>query len=173
MAKRVAAGLRLGSGVEPAATTVPARREIKPSPALSIIGKDPHTLKGRVIGLLVSDGAIVLDRSLACGSQKGGRQAQNRRSACRVPRRDNVLEADQHGHHDFDGAVMYRRGRRRIKAIGHVPAAKPLLRRAGIVDEVMDVGIVRLTGADTVAGFIDIAKKTRVWDREPKVRNLP
>ena len=37
----------------------------------------------------------------------------------------------------------------------------------------MDVGIVRLTGADTVAGFIDIAKKTRVWDREPKVRNLP
>jgi catalase len=57
MAKRVAAGLRLGHEIEPAATTVPARCEIKPSPALSIIGKDPHTLKGRVIGVLVSDGA--------------------------------------------------------------------------------------------------------------------
>jgi hypothetical protein len=33
MAKRVATGLRLGTGIEPAATTVPARREIKPSPA--------------------------------------------------------------------------------------------------------------------------------------------
>ena len=60
-----------------------------------------------------------------------------------------------------------------LKAIGHVPAAEPLLRRAGIVDELVDGGIVRLTGADTVAGFINIAKKTCVWDCEPKVRNLP
>src|SRR6516225_11689022 len=57
MANRVAAGLGLGCGIEPAATKVPARRQIKPSPALSIIGKAPQTLKGRVIGLLVSDGA--------------------------------------------------------------------------------------------------------------------
>ena len=60
-----------------------------------------------------------------------------------------------------------------LKTISHVPAAEPLLRRAGIIDEQIDDGIVRLTGTDAVAGFIDVAKKTRVWDREPKVRNLP
>jgi hypothetical protein len=32
---------------------------------------------------------------------------------------------------------------------------------------------VRLTGTDAVAGFINVAKKTRIWDREPNVRNLP
>ena len=41
MAKRVRAGLRLEKAIEPAATNVPARRQIKPSPALSIIGKAP------------------------------------------------------------------------------------------------------------------------------------
>ena len=60
-----------------------------------------------------------------------------------------------------------------LKAIGHVPAAEPLHRRAGIIDEPTDAGIVCLAGTDAVAGFIDVAKKTRVWDREPKVRNLP
>ena len=56
MAKRVAAGFRIGKAIEPAATKVPARRRIKTSPALSIIGKAPQTLKGRVVDLLVSDG---------------------------------------------------------------------------------------------------------------------
>jgi hypothetical protein len=32
---------------------------------------------------------------------------------------------------------------------------------------------VSLAGADAVAGFIAAAKKTRIWDCEPKVRNLP
>jgi hypothetical protein len=59
-----------------------------------------------------------------------------------------------------------------LKVIGHVPAAEPLLRRSGIADELTDAGIVRLTGVDAVAGLIDVAKKTRIWDREPKVRNL-
>ena len=59
------------------------------------------------------------------------------------------------------------------QTIGHVPAAEPLLRRAGIIPELTDAGRVRLAGTDAVAGFIDVAKKTRVWDREPKVRNLP
>jgi catalase len=60
-----------------------------------------------------------------------------------------------------------------LKVIGNVPAAKPLLRRAGITEELVDGGVVSLAGADAVAGFIAAAKKTRIWDREPKVRNLP
>ena len=31
-----------------------------------------------------------------------------------------------------------------LKVIGHVPAAEPLLRRAGIIDELTDAGLVRL-----------------------------
>src|SRR6202022_2543386 len=56
MAERVAVGLRLKGAIEPAATKVSAARQIKPSPALSIIGKAPQTLKGRFIGCLISDG---------------------------------------------------------------------------------------------------------------------
>jgi hypothetical protein len=41
--------LRLKGGIEPAAVKVPAQRQIKPSPALSIIDKAPQTLKGRVV----------------------------------------------------------------------------------------------------------------------------
>jgi hypothetical protein len=46
-----------------------------------------------------------------------------------------------------------------LKVIGHVPAAKPLLRRAGIAEELIDAGVVALTGANTVVGFIAAAKK--------------
>jgi catalase len=191
--------LRLGSGVEPAATTVPARREIKPSPALSIIGKDPHTLKGRVIGLLVSDGA---DRGLiealrAAVKKEGAKLKIVAPHVGGAKTSDGMLlEADQQLagapsiFFDAVAVIVSEAGAQELareavaldfvsdafnhlKAIGHVPAAEPLLRRAGIVDELMDGGIVRLTGAHAVAGFIDIAKKTRVWDREPKVRNLP
>ena len=57
--------------------------------------------------------------------------------------------------------------------IGYLPAAKPLLKRAGITSELVDAGVVKLDGANAIAGFIAAAKKTRIWDREPKVRNLP
>jgi len=60
-----------------------------------------------------------------------------------------------------------------LKVIGYVPAAKPLLRRVGIADELLDAGVVSLGSIDAVEGFIATAKKTRIWDREPKVRNLP
>ena len=60
-----------------------------------------------------------------------------------------------------------------LKVIGYVPAAKPLLQRAGITDELVDGGVVKLPAADAIAGLIAAAKKTRIWDREPIVRNLP
>src|SRR5262249_42343547 len=60
-----------------------------------------------------------------------------------------------------------------LKVIGHVPGAKPLLRRAGIADELLGAGVVSLVSIDAVEGFIAAAKRTRIWDREPKVRNLP
>ena len=83
MAKRVSAGLRLGKAIEPATTTAPARRQIRPSPALSIIGKAPQTLKGRVIALLVSDGVDCADRILECGNPQRRGSPEDNSSACR------------------------------------------------------------------------------------------
>jgi catalase len=199
MAKRVSAGLRLGKAIEPAATTVPARRQIKPSPALSIIGKAPETLKGRVIALLVSDG-------VDCGLIEALRQAVQKEGAkvkIVAPHvggantgDGKLLEADMQLagapsiFFDAVTVIVSETGARELareaaaldflsdafnhlKVIGYVPAAKPLLQRAGITDELVDAGVVKLDGANTIAGFIAAAKKTRIWDREPKVHNLP
>src|SRR5215469_8796106 len=193
MAKRVAAGLRLGSGIEPAATTVPARREIRRSPALSIINKDPYTLKGRVIGLLISDGAdgALIEALRAAVKKQGARIKIVAPHVGGAKTGDGkLLEADLQlagapsTFFDAVAVIVSEAGARELtreaaaldfvsnafshlKTIGHVPAAEPLLRRAGITDELTDAGIVRLTGTDAIAGFIDVAKKTRVWDREP------
>jgi catalase len=59
-----------------------------------------------------------------------------------------------------------------LKIIGHVPAAAPLLRRAGVSEDLADEGLVPLRDSGSVAKFIATAKKMRVWAREPKVRNI-
>jgi catalase len=60
-----------------------------------------------------------------------------------------------------------------LKVLGYAAAAEPLLRRAGITAELADEGVIPLANVGAVAGFIAAAKKMRVWDREPKVRNIP
>jgi hypothetical protein len=59
-----------------------------------------------------------------------------------------------------------------IKAIGCVPATKMLLQRAGITEELVDDDVVTFAGVDAIAGFVGAARNGRIWDREPKVRNL-
>ena len=199
MAKRVSAGLRLGKAIEPAATTVPARRQIKPSPALSIIGKLPQTLKGRVIALLVSDGVDCgLIESLRQAVQKEGAKVKlvaphvggAKTGDGKLLEADMQLAGAPSIFFDAVTVIVSETGARELareaaaldflsdafnhlKVIGYVPAAKPLLQRAGITDELVDAGVVKLDGANAIAGFIAAAKKTRIWDREPKVRNFP
>jgi catalase len=199
MAKRVAAGLRIGKAVEPAETKIPVRRQIRTSPALSIIGKAPQTLKGRTIAVLASDG-------VDCALIEALRAAVHKEGACLkivashvggVQTADGkMLEADMQLagapsiFFDAVAVVVSEAGTRELareaaalgfisdafnhlKVIGYYPAAKPLLQRAGITDELVDAGVVKLGGSDAVPGFVTAARKTRVWDREPKVRNLP
>jgi len=199
MAKRVPDGLCLGSAIEPAATKVPARRHIKPSPALSIIGKAPQTLKGRVIGMLVSDGADPsLIETLRAAVKKQGASVKiiapqvggARTCDGKLLQADQQLAGAPSVFFDAVAVIVSEAGARELvreaaavgflsdafnhlKVIGLFPLPKSLLQRAGITEEPMDGGIVALTGADAVAGFIDVAKKGRIWDREPKLRNLP
>ena len=60
-----------------------------------------------------------------------------------------------------------------LKIIGYVPAAEPLLRRAGVTADLGDGGVVALADARAIPKFIVAAKKLRMWEREPKVRYLP
>ena len=199
MSNRVAAGLRLAGVVKPAATQVPARREIKASPALSIIGKAQQTLKGRVVGLLVSDPVdCALVEALRAAVQKEGARLKiiaPHVGGAKTPdgkmlKADLQLAGAPSIFFDAVAVIVSEAGIpelmreaaaldfvsdafNHLKVIGHVPAAKPLLRRAGIADELLDAGVVPLVSIDAVEGFIAAAKRTRIWDREPKVRNLP
>jgi catalase len=199
MSNRVAGGLRLAGVVEPATTKVPARLEIKPSPVLSIIGKAQQTIKGRVVGLLVSDRVDrTLVEALRAAVQKEGAKLKiiaphvggAKTSDGKMLEADLQLAGAPSIFFDAVAVIVSEAGIpelireaaaldfvsdafNHLKVIGYVPAAKPLLRRAGIADELLDAGVVSLGSIDAVEGFISAAKKTRFWDREPKVRNLP
>jgi catalase len=197
--KRVAAGLRLEGAIRPAETKTPARREVKPSPALSIIGKAPKTLKARVIGCLISDGAdgAIIDALLQAAEKEGAkvkivapRVGGAKTADGKMVAADLRLVGGPSVLFDAVALILSEAGCKELaresaavdfvadafnhlKVIGFVPAAEPLLRRAGITAELADEGVVPLANAGAVAGFIDAAKKMRIWDREPKVHNIP
>lgn len=56
LAKRVAAGLALDKLPEAPKAAAPVQ-QLKPSPALQLIGKMKDTLKGRAVGILIADGS--------------------------------------------------------------------------------------------------------------------
>ncbi|HEU0156735.1 MAG TPA: catalase [Stellaceae bacterium] len=198
LAQRVAAGLRIDGIVERAETKVPARREVRPSPALSILAKAPQTIKGRVVGCIVSDGAdgALVEALRQAVEQEGARLKIVAPHVGGAKLADGkTLAADMSidgGPSVFFDAVAVvvsdEAGKKlareaaavdfiadafnHLKVVAHVPAALPLLRRAGIGDDLVDEGVVALRGTSSVAGFIAAAKKIRVWAREPKVRNI-
>jgi catalase len=198
LAQRVAAGLRIDGIVERAETKVPARREVRPSPALSILAKGPQTIKGRVVGCIVSDGAdgALVEALRQAVEQEGARLKIVAPHVGGAKLADGkTLAADMSidgGPSVFFDAVAVvvsdEAGKKlareaaavdfiadafnHLKVVAHVPAALPLLRRAGIGDDLVDEGVVALRGTSSVAGFIAAAKKIRVWAREPKVRNI-
>ncbi len=190
LAKRVADGLGMALPDKTPAAAEPI--DLEPSPAVRLIGKYPDSLKGRKVGVLVTDGAdgavvtAVQDAAKAAGAaveiiapKRGGAKLKD----------GSMLKAD----HQLAGApsvlfdavalVLSADGCQQLltegaavdfakdafghlKAIGHTPEAQPLLDKAGVE---ADAGVVDLSnGADA---FIQPAA-TRQWDREPKVRTL-
>ncbi|EKY29908.1 catalase [Brevundimonas diminuta 470-4] len=190
LAKRVADGLGMALPDKTPAAAEPI--DLEPSPAVRLIGKYPDSLKGRKVGVLVTDGTdgavvtAVQDAAEAAGAaveiiapKRGGAKLKD----------GSMLKAD----HQLAGApsvlfdavalVLSADGCQQLltegaavdfakdafghlKAIGHTPEAQPLLDKAGVE---ADAGVVDLSnGADA---FINPAA-TRQWDREPKVRTL-
>ena len=190
LAQRVADGLGMKLPAKSKAATEP--RDMAPSPSLGIIGKYQPTLQGRIVAILVSDGAdatvitAAKKQATAAGAsvkivaQKigGATLADGSKIAAdgqlagmpSVLFDAVILALSEEGCRALldDGAAIdfCRNAFGHLKAIGFTPEAKPLLDRAGIEP---DEGVIELSGG--LQYFIEQAK-TRFWAREPSVRQL-
>jgi len=190
LAARVADGL----GMDLPKASAPAAEpfDMDESPALRIVGKYPETLKGRLVGVLVTDGAdgkIVNAVKAAAEGQGAQVQLIAPKVGGVVLKDGSKLKVDRQlaGSPSvlFDAvalvlseagcALLLGEGAAvdfakdafgHLKAIGHTPEAQPLLDKAGVV---ADDRVVVL-GKDGKA-FVAVAAG-RQWDREPKVRIL-
>ncbi|WP_306224523.1 catalase [Bosea beijingensis] len=190
LAQRVATGLAM-TLPKPSAAAV-AAMDMEPSPALRIVGKYPETLRGRAVGVLVSDGAdgAIVAAVKAAVEGEGGTVKIVAPKIGGVKLKDGkMLKADGQlaGSPSviFDAVAIIlsedgcqvlmtesaaidfvRDAFGHLKAIGHSVEAKPLLDKAGIET---DDGVVTLGKQNE--DFLASAR-TRQWAREPKVRTL-
>ena len=169
---------------------------MKPSPALSLIAKFPETLKGRKLGMLVTDGSEGnLVRAVAKAAKAEGAQF-----AVVAPKAGGItaddgskIQADHalsSGPSLFFDAVIVAPSEKgvaalareaaavdwlrdafgHLKVIGHVPAAASLFQKAGVAMDA-DEGTVGLSSkAGGLKTFVASARKHRIWVREPKLR---
>jgi catalase len=185
--QRVEAGL----GMEGQADSIaPARQPIdmKPSPALSLIKKAPKTLKGRKVGVLVSDGsdpAVVAALKSALAGVGARMEVVAPKIGGAKGLGGKVIPAD----HKIDGgpSILFdavvvavsaegaamlaanpaaidwvRDAFAHLKVMGVTDGAMGLLDAAGITP---DDGVIMIKGK-AVGAFIESAMEGRVWERE-------
>ena len=190
LAVRVADGLAMPLPPKNKAAVEPI--DMDESPALRLIGKYPDSLKGRSVGILVTDGAdgavvaavkkaaegagatvkIVAPKvggvklkdgkTLAVDGQLAGTPSVMFDAVALVLSEDGCAMLLKEG-----AAIDFAKDAfGHLKAIGFTAEAQPLLDKAGVEP---DDGVVDLAGG--ADGFVGPAS-TRQWDREPKVRTL-
>lgn len=195
LADTVADKLGLRKLPKPADAAVATRKDLPPSPALSIIENGPDRFVGRKVGVLVSPGVDGdLLRKLQAAVEKEG-------SVMEVvsPKVGGVEAADGswiEGRHMIDGGpsvlfdavalLLTEEGAERLtneaaardfvadafahcKFIAYAPGAIPLLQKAG-VDPEADEGLIVLDGSKAIASFIQSCRKLRLWGREMAVK---
>ncbi len=186
LGRRVAVGLGMKAPAPTPAASPPTDLELAPS--LSILGRTRPALKGRKVGILFGEGSSrsdVLDlkaeveaaggRAVLIASQllgtrtSGGVLAADAQLAgtpsVTVDAIALVLTDAAASRLCADGAAVQfvMDAYAHLKAIGHTPASRPLLERAGVV---IDEGVTGLGRP-----FMEIAGR-RFFDREPSVRAL-
>lgn len=193
--ERVAAGLGHTAPIVPATPAVEPRTDLEPSSKLSILANGPPGTVGRLVGMLVTDGAssaivgALIEATVAAGASP--------KIVC--PRVGGVtLDDGSHLRGDFqlaggpsvlfdtvaviaseDGmtallgeaaAVSWVHDAfHHLKVIATTAEAEPLLAAAGVSP---DAGIVVLAGAADPATFVTLAGQGRIWAREPMVRTV-
>jgi len=190
LAARVADGL--GMDLPKASTPAAKPFDMDESPALRIVGKYPDTLKGRLVGVLVTDGADgKVVSSVKAGAEAAGAQVQliapkvggvTLKDGAKL-KVDRQLAGSPSVLFDAVALVLSEAGCAmllgegaaidfakdafgHLKAIGHTAEAQPLLDKAGVV---VDDRVVTL---DKDGKAFVVAAAGRQWDREPKVRIL-
>ena len=194
LAQSVARGLRLQDLPKPADAAKPTRKDLRESPALSILRNGPERFEGRKLGVLVTDGVnaeLIRDvRSQFEGAgaiveivapEVGGVKAGD----------GSWIEADE----KLDGApsVLYdavavlpsANGGETLakspaakdfvsdafahcKFIACTAEARPLFQKAGVAED-LDEGVFSLKGRNDIEGFLVACGKLRHWDRGTKV----
>ena len=192
IAKRVAANIGHDGPIEKAEAKVPARTDLKPSPALSIQKKAKATLEGRTVGCLVADGTDAgLLASLRAESKKAGAtfkviapkvegakgsdgkmiDADFQLAGGSSVLFDTVVlalspEAAQRMAPQPSAVAFVQDAFSHLKVIGHTAGAAPLVAKAGVVP---DEGIVEV-GGTSAGAYLAQAAKGRIWAREPQLR---
>lgn len=190
LAQRVADGLNVK--LPPANPPASAPFDMDASPALRIVGKYPDTLKGRAVGILVTDGAdgAVVDAVKAAAEGQGAtvkivapKIGGVKLKGGKMLKADGQLAGTPSVVFDAVALVLSEAGCAELlkesaavdfvafafahlKAIGFTPEAQPLLDKANVEP---DDGVVDLSvGVDA---WLSPAA-TRQWAREPNVRML-
>ena len=190
LAQRVAAGLGFDKMPDAPAAAVPVQ-EMKPSPALQIIGKMKDTLKGRAIGILIADGS------------DGAAIKKIKKAATEAGASVKIVAPKVGGAKLADGSMLPADGQLAgtpsvlfdaVAVILSDEGVKALSKEGAAIDFVRDAfGHLKAIAADRGgqvllkiahvgqdAGVVDAqdkdafiaAAKTRQWDREKFVRTL-
>lgn len=196
LAKTVAQGLRLDLP-EAVPAAKPTRMDLAPSPALSILERQVKTLKGRTVGCLVSDGvdAALIDALRSkldaegatlkiVAPMVGGVKATDGQWITGDEKVDGgpsvVFDAVVVATNTAGGAVLAKDAAARdfvsdafahAKYIGWTPEAEPLLKKAGVIDD-LDQGFITLNGPDDVDAYVAAASNLRYWPREAAAKQI-
>ncbi|GAB4507960.1 MAG: catalase [Sulfuricaulis sp.] len=190
LARRVAAGLAFDKMPDAPVAAAPVQ-EIKPSPALQIIGKMKDTLKGRAIGILIADGSDdAVIRKIKKAATDAGASVK-------------IVAPKVGGAKLADGSMLAADGQLAgtpsvlfdaVAVILSDAGAKALSMESAAIDFVRDAfghlkaiavdkggqALLKMANVGQDAGVVDAsdkdafiaAAKTRQWDREKSVRTL-
>ncbi len=187
LGKRVAKALGLEGQAEKVTPAI-APIDMAQSPALSMLAKARPTLRGRKIGLLMSDGVQqgTLDQLCRAAEKEGavveliapkiggiksdnGQIISPKHAITAAPSvfYDAVIlvlsEAGAKALQSDPAAVAFvRDAHTHLKVIGFVAAALPLLKSAGIE---AGEGVINVDKSSGLSAFVKQAKKGRVWER--------
>ena len=169
-------------------------RDLAPSDALSLLKKAKPVLKGRKLGVLITDGfdaellsalgnatkaekaaLVVIAPKIGGAKDSSGKLTPANASLSGGPSIffDAVaLLTSEKGVRDLvkEAAAIdwVRDAFGHLKVIGHTPESKPLLERAGVQS---DEGVVEIADRKSISRFIKRAKEGRIWERELKLRS--
>ena len=195
IANRVATGLGMQTEIKKIATTVAARRDLPPSPALSIIKNAKKSLEGSLIGCLIADGSdakTVTDLEREAAKLGAELKLVAPKIGGIVAADGSLIEADfqlaggpsvlfdaivvalspegcQMLSKEAAAVAFVHDAFAHLKVIGATEAAQPLLDKAGVIP---DKGVVTMQDGDGATSFLKQAAQGRTWKREPSVRAI-